>query len=95
MDNKCYIQANSSLIYQGSEMQKLFVIVMVLFLSMPVLAKQEKENKAGGMRDDHVSEMGMEKGKAYAGTKEKKDEDDEEEMKDKKDKKSKKEKKLK
>jgi len=74
-------------------MQKLFVIFMVLFLSMPVLAKKDKENKAGGMRDEHVSEMGMEKGKAYAGSKEKKDKDDDEEVKGKKEKKEKKAKK--
>ena len=66
---------------------------MVLFLSMPVLAKKDKESKAGGMRDDHVSEMGMEKGKAYAGTKEKKEKDVEAELMDEKEKKEKKAKK--
>lgn len=76
-------------------MKNLLVIFITLALSMPVLAKKDKESKAGSMRDDHASEMGMDKGKAYAGTNEKKDKDDEEEMKDKKDKKSKKEKKSK
>ena len=79
-------------------MKNLMVLFIVLILSMPVFAKNDKENKAGGMRDDHVSEMGMEKGKAYAGTKEKKEKDDEEELegeKEKKEKKAKKEKKSK
>ncbi len=79
-------------------MKKLFVFFIVLMLCMPVLAKQGKENKAGGMRDDHVSEMGMEKGKAYAGSKEKQvniEDDELEESKEKKEKKVKVEKKTK
>ena len=58
-------------------MKYLLILFAVIALSMPVLAKNDKANKAGGMRDEHASEMGMEKGKAYAGTKEKKVKDEE------------------
>lgn len=56
-------------------MQKLLTLLIIVFLSFPVIAKEHKDKKghgAGGMRDEHASEMGLEKGKAWAGTKEKK-----------------------
>lgn len=56
-------------------MQKLLTLLLIVFLSFPVIAKDDKGKKghgAGGVRDDHASEMGMEKGKAWAGSKEKK-----------------------
>ena len=51
-------------------MQKLFVFLIVVLMTFPVIAKDDKGNKAGGKRAEHASEMGLEKGKAYAGQKE-------------------------
>jgi competence protein ComGC len=88
-------------------MKKLFVFLIVALMTFPVIAKDDKGNKAGGKRAEHASEMGLEKGKAYAGEKEgvveKLDKDDKEgflekpekEEKEKKQKKEKKEKKSK
>lgn len=76
------------------------VLLLALLLAMPLLAaKEDKQGHgAGGMRDEHASEQGMEHGKSWAGEKEKKPEDEEEEgngeeEKPKKEKKEKKEKK--
>jgi hypothetical protein len=81
-------------------MKKILVFLVTLMLALPVVAKDHKGKGAGGARDEHVSEMGMEKGKALAGTNEKKAKEEEEEssedgMKEKKEKKAKKEKKSK
>ena len=81
-------------------MHKIIVFIIAIFLTLPISAKQGEEKQgygAGGVRDDHASEMGVEKGKAWAGSKEKKvkeeskDEIDEEKVpkKDKKEKKGK------
>ena len=59
-------------------MQKIVIFMLALMLALmltfPVAAKQDKGKGAGGVRDDHASEIGLEKGKAWAwaGTKEKK-----------------------
>ena len=77
-------------------MKKLVVILIALLMALPVIAKEDKGHKAGGMRDEHASEMGLEKGKAYAGTKEKAEtlvEEEEEDKEGKEDKEKKKEKK--
>ena len=60
-------------------------LFMVIMMSTPALAAKDdkKGYGAGGTRADHASEQGLEKGKAWAGTKEKA------EKKPKKDKKSK------
>ena len=59
-------------------------IVLILFISMaalisaPNLAFADDEKKghgAGGVRADHASDKGLEKGKAWAGSKEKKEKD--------------------
>ena len=86
---------------------KLFMI-LVISLGMSGIALAEKGGKgkgAGGARAEHASDMGLEKGKAYAGNKEdggeeaKEDDkpslmdDDSDEDKEKKEKKDKKEKK--
>ena len=82
-------------------MQKLFVFLIVALMTFPVIAKDDKGNKAGGKRAEHASEMGLEKGKAYAGEKEvdlekpEKEEKEEKQKKEKKQKKDKKEKKSK
>ena len=73
-------------------MKKLTVFLLMMLLTLPVVAKQDKGNSAGGARSEHASEMGMEKGKAWAGSKEKKTKEEAEE-KVKKEKKEKKEKK--
>ncbi len=44
-----------------------------MLLTLPVVAKQDKVKDAGGARSEHASELGMEKGKAWAGSKEKKE----------------------
>ena len=74
------------------EMQKLVVFIMALVLAFPVVAKQGKGKGAGGVRENQASEVGLEKGKAWAGTKEKKvkEESEEEGKKPKKEKKSRK-----
>jgi hypothetical protein len=80
-------------------MKKILVLLVALMLALPVVAKDHKGKGAGGARDEHVSEMGMEKGKALAGTNEKKAKEEEESsedgVKEKKEKKAKKEKKSK
>ena len=79
-------------------MQKLFVFLIVGLMTFPVIAKEDKGNNAGGKRAEHASEMGLEKGKAYAGQKEgvvEKPEKEDKEEKEKKQKKEKKEKKSK
>lgn len=66
-------------------MQKLLTLLIVVFLSFPVIAKEHKDKKghgAGGVRDDHASETGIEKAKAWAGTKEKKVKEATEEIED-------------
>ena len=67
-------------------MKKLVIIIATLMFVLPVVAKQGKEKGAGGVRADHASEMGLEKGKAWAGNKEKsvKEESEEKEKKEKK-----------
>ena len=72
-------------------MKNFSLFLLMLLLSFPVIAKQDKGKGAGGVRDDHAGEMGLEKGEAWAGSKEKK----EKEEKVKKEKKKKKEKKSK
>ena len=55
------------------------VTALVLVLGMSSVGLAEKGGKgkgAGGARGDHVSDMGMEKGKAYAGEKEEEDKKD-------------------
>lgn len=49
------------------------VLLLALLLAMPLLAAKEdkKGHGAGGMRDEHASEQGMEHGKSWAGEKEK------------------------
>ena len=84
-------------------MLKNIVLIIALIFALPVSAKQSEEKKghgAGGVRDENASEMGLEKGKAWAGSKEKKikreaGEEKEKEKKPKKDKKVKKAKKSK
>ncbi len=80
-------------------MKKILVFLVTLMLALPVVAKDHKGKGAGGARDENVSEMGMEKGKALAGTNEKKAKEEEESsedgVKEKKEKKAKKEKKSK
>ena len=53
-------------------MKRLIVFAMSLVFLLPVAAKQDKVEKAGGARADHVSDKGVEKGKAWAGGKAKK-----------------------
>ena len=71
------------------------ILALVLAISFATGAAADDERKkghgAGGVRAEHASEKGMEKGKAWAGTREKEDE----EQKPKKEKKEKKEKKQK
>jgi len=82
-------------------MIRILVLLIALLFVLPVAAKQDGKGKghaAGGVRSEHVSEMGDEKGKAWAGTKESEDKEDsdsdsEDDDGDKKDKKEKKEKK--
>lgn len=84
-------------------MKKLGIFILALMFVLPVSAKQDKDTDAGGVRSDHASDMGLEKGKAWAGDKEKKEKEKKEKKsknekedkkgkKDKKDKKDKKEK---
>jgi hypothetical protein len=80
-------------------MKKFSLFLLMLLLSLPVIAKQDKGKGTGGVRDDHASEMGLEKGEAWAGSKEKKVKKESEdkvkkEEKVKKEKKAKKEKRL-
>jgi hypothetical protein len=53
---------------------QLVVLLLVLLLALPVLAAKEdkKGHGAGGMRDEHASEQGLEQGQAWSGRKEKK-----------------------
>jgi hypothetical protein len=70
-------------------MQKLLVISILIFsfcLSSSVFAKEENRQSGIETSEEHKSEQGLEKGKAYAGSKEK----DTKEKKDKKEKESKK-----
>jgi len=53
-------------------MKRLTVFVFTILFVLPVCAKQDNNQKAGGVRADHASEMGLDKGKAWAGSKEKK-----------------------
>ena len=76
-------------------MQKIIVLIIALVFALPISAKQGEEKKghgAGDVRDENASEMGIEKAKAWAGSKEKKvkEENLNEEQKPKKDKKAKK-----
>ncbi len=75
-------------------MRRFILLVVVLILSFPIVAKQDKGKGAGGVRVDHASDMGVEKGKAWAGSKEK-EAKEEKVKKEKKAKKEKKEKKAK
>ena len=74
------------------------ILAVVLAISFATGAAADDERKqghgAGGVRADHASEKGMEKGKAWAGTREKEDEG-EKPKKEKKERKEKKEKKQK
>ena len=76
---------------------RLLLVLMISFglVGVSMAAKGGKGQGAGGVRTDHVSETGMEKGKAWAGEKEKneKDEKDEKEKKEKNEKKENNEKK--
>jgi hypothetical protein len=74
-------------------MKRLVVLLLTIGLASGVFAgnDQKKGHGAGGVRADHASETGMEKGKAWAGTREKEDKEPKSE-KDKKDKKDKKQK---
>jgi hypothetical protein len=75
----------------------ILLIILTTALSAPGLSFADDEKKghgAGGVRADHASEKGLEKGKAWAGEKEKK-EKKEPRDKGKKEKKEKKEKKAK
>ena len=69
----------------------LLTLLSALMLATGVASAGDdrKGHGAGGARDDHASEQGRDKGKAWAGSKEK----DEKEHKDKKEKKEKKQKK--
>lgn len=51
----------------------VLVSLLGLALAMPVCAARDdnKGKGAGGLRGEHASEMGLEKGKAWAGSKEK------------------------
>jgi len=74
----------------------LTLICALLFVAGTSAADEEKKGHgAGGVRADHASEQGLEKGKAWAGSKENKDKSaqDKEEKHEKKQKKEKKEKK--
>ena len=79
-------------------MKLMTILALMLAISFATgAAADDERNKghgAGGVRADHASEKGMEKGKAWAGTREKEDEE-EKPKKDKKEKKEKKEKKQK
>ena len=79
-------------------MLKILLFIVAVSLSVSGFAKQEDKGKGpGGVRSEHASEMGIEKGTAWAGSKEKDKagKKEEKEKKDKKDKKEKKEKKSK
>ena len=55
----------------------MVVLASSLAISGSVLADEKtKGHGAGGVRADHASERGLEKGKAWAGSKEKKDKKD-------------------
>jgi hypothetical protein len=72
------------------------LICALLLVAGPSAADDEKKGHgAGGVRADHASEQGLEKGEAWAGSKDKKDKSakDKEEKHEKKQKKEKKEKK--
>lgn len=73
--------------------KSLVVLLLTIGLATGVSAgnDQKKGHGAGGVRADHASETGMEKGKAWAGTREKEDEEPKSE-KGKKDKKQKRDK---
>ena len=62
-------------------MLKILLFIVSVSLSFSSFAKQDNKGKVpGGVRSEHASEMGIEKGNAWAGSKEK-------DKKDKKDKK--------
>lgn len=69
------------------------VLALVLAISFATGAVADDERKkghgAGGVRADHASEKGMEKGKAWAGTREKEDKKEKKEKKEKKQKREK------
>ena len=78
------------------------LILLSVLLAAPNISFADADKKghgAGGVRADHASDKGLEKGKAWAGSKESEDskepryKDDEKNGKDKKDKKNKKDKK--
>ena len=54
-------------------MQKITILTIALLLALPVAAKQDEKKGygAGGVREEHASDMGLEKGKAWSGNKEK------------------------
>ncbi|MES9937301.1 MAG: hypothetical protein ABW153_12715 [Sedimenticola sp.] len=73
----------------------LMALALVVFgIGSATAAKGGKGHGAGGIAEEKASEMGLEKGKRYAGSKEKKSREEDEE-KPKKEKKEKKEKKSK
>ncbi|MCW8931090.1 MAG: hypothetical protein OQL19_12725 [Gammaproteobacteria bacterium] len=73
-------------------MKIITVFFFMFILSLPVLAVQDKGKGAGGTRTEHASKMGLEKGNAWAGSKEKKEKGNSQEKvkKEKKEKKAKK-----
>ncbi|MET0093007.1 MAG: hypothetical protein ABW120_05710 [Sedimenticola sp.] len=76
----------------------LMALALVVFgIGSATAAKGDKGHGAGGVAEEQASEMGLEKGKRYAGSKEKKSKEEGEEKlkKEKKEKKAKKEKKSK
>jgi len=62
-------------------MRKSLIIIMLVLaygLSTSVLAKDKGKHKGPEISAEHKSEQGLEHGKAYAGTKEKKEKSDKE-----------------
>jgi hypothetical protein len=57
---------------------------LILAPNIPFADNEKKGHGAGGVRADHASDKGLEKGKAWAGSKEKKKTKDKKEKKDKK-----------
>ena len=76
-------------------MSQVVALLFSLLLALPVLAAKDdnKGRGAGGVRDEHASEQGLEQGKAWSGSQEQKpaeaDEDNGKGKPEKKDKKNK------
>lgn len=70
-------------------MLRILLLIVAVSFSVSGFAKQDDKGKGpGGARSEHASEMGIEKGNAWAGRKEK-DKAEKKEEKEKKDKKEK------